>query len=86
MLITPPEEPAVVTLRMTLAECVNVPLVPVMVSVELPVVLPATMLSVELPEVGIDAGENEYVAPAGKPLAVKLTFPVNPLSAPTVTV
>jgi hypothetical protein len=86
MLITFVDEPAVVTLRIAVAECVSEPLVPVMLSVELPVVAPVMMLSVEVPEVVMEAGENVGVAPTGKPVADKLTAPVNPLSAATVTV
>src|SRR5580700_1674525 len=53
MLITLVDEPAVVTLRIAGVECVNEPLVlvPVMLIVELPIVAPAMIVSVELPEV-----------------------------------
>jgi hypothetical protein len=59
-----------------------------MVIVELPIgVLPVVvMVSVEDPDVLIDAGENDGVAPLGKPLALRLTVPVKPFSAPTFTV
>jgi hypothetical protein len=77
-----------ITVKVTVAVCVSEPLVPVMVIVELPVgvELPVVMLSVELPDVLTEAGENEAFAPAGKPLAVKPTDPVNPFCAPIVTV
>jgi hypothetical protein len=75
-----------VTSNVTLAECVSEPLVPVMASVELLVKLPVVIVSIELPDVLIEAGENNGVAPAGKPVTAKLTAPVNPFSAPTFTV
>jgi hypothetical protein len=86
MLITLVDEPAVVTFRIAAAECVTDPLVPVIVIVELPVVAPVVILSVEVPEVVIAGGEKLNVDPAGTPPADKLAVPVNPLSAATVTV
>jgi hypothetical protein len=77
-----------VTARMVLVEWVSAPSVPVTVRVKLPVGVLAmvVMVSVELPEVLIDAGEKEGDAPAGKPVAVKLTVPAKPFNAATVTV
>jgi hypothetical protein len=43
-------------------------------------------LSVELPEPVTDVGLNVAVAPAGNPLAVKLTLPAKPFKAPALTV
>ena len=57
-----------------------------MVSVEFPVVVPVMILSVEVPEVMMEAGEKEGVAPAGKPATPKPTMPAKPLRAATVTV
>lgn len=76
------------TVNVTLVDCVSEPLVPVRVSVELPVgVLPVVLtVNVELPDVVIEAGLKENVVPAGKPLALRLTEPVNPPSAPMFTV
>jgi hypothetical protein len=76
------------TTREVVVECVRVPLVPVMVSVEVPtgVVLAVVTVSVEVPLPLIVAGEKLAVAPVGNPLAPKVTVPVNPFSAPTVTV
>ena len=67
-----------------MAVCVSVPLVPVTVIVAFPAgVLPVgVIVRIEVPEVVTDAGENEATAPVGKPVAVKFTVPVNPLSAP----
>jgi hypothetical protein len=75
--------------RVTVAVCVSVPLVPVIVIVELPAgVVPAVvvMVSVEVPDVLTEAGENEALAPAGRPLALKFTDEVNPFNAPIVRV
>ena len=44
------------------------------------------MLSVELPDVLIAAGLKLACMPLGNPLAVRDTLPVNPFSAPTLTV
>jgi hypothetical protein len=76
------------TVNVTDAELEIVPEVPVIVTVELPVGVPDVVVTVivELPDVVMEAGENEAVAPAGRPVAAKVTVPVNPASAPTVTV
>ena len=76
------------TIRVTDAEFVSEPAVPVIVTVELPVGVPDVVVTVivELPDVVMEAGEKEAVAPAGKPLALRVTGPVNPLTAPTFTV
>ena len=79
---------AVETTRVLVVECVRLPLVPVMVSVDVPaaVVLAVVTVSVEVPLPLIVAGEKLGVAPVGNPVALRVTVPVNPLSAPTVTV
>jgi hypothetical protein len=78
---------AAVTTRVTEAVCVVVPLVPVMVNGKLPVgvVLLVVIVRVELPEVS-DVGLNEPLAPAGNPLTVRPTLPVNPPLGVTVAV
>jgi hypothetical protein len=86
MLMTLLDEPAVVTLRIAVAEWVNEPLMPVMLIVELLVVDPVIMLSVEVPEVVTEVGEKVGLAPVGKPETDRFTVPVNPLSGATVTV
>lgn len=86
MLITPLDEPAVVTSRIAVVECVSEPLVPVMLSVELPVVDPVMMVSVDVPEVVMEAGKKVGEAPVGKSVTDKFTVPVNPLRGATVTV
>jgi hypothetical protein len=76
------------TTRLGAVECVRLPLVPVMVSVDVPtgVVLAVVTVSVEVPLPLIVAGEKLAVAPVGNPLAPRVTVPVNPFSAPIVTV
>jgi hypothetical protein len=76
------------TTRVVVVECVRLPLVPVMISVDVPtgVVLAVVTVSVEVPLPLIVAGEKLAVAPVGNPLAPRVTVPVNPFSAPTVTV
>ena len=81
-----PTTGAVIT-SVTDAECVVVPLVPVMVIGKLPVgvVLLVVTVSVEFPEVS-DAGLNVPAAPAGNPLMLRLTEPVKPPVGVTVAV
>jgi len=78
----------VVIFSITVTEWVSVPLVPVIESVELPMgVLPwVVTVRVELAPGAIEVGLNEGLAPLGRPLAERLTVPVNPFTAPTLTV
>ena len=65
------------------------PLVPVMVMVNVPVgvkVASVVTVRVEEPEVLTEAGLNVAVAPAGRPLALKVTVPLNEPTAATVAV
>ena len=64
------------------------PLVPVIVRVELPagVLADVVIVTVELPEELMDAGENVAAPPAGRPLALRVTELANPLRAPTFSV
>ncbi len=66
----------------------RLPLVPVMVSVELPSGVEAEVatVSVELPAPLIDVGLNVAVAFAGNPVKLKATLPVKPLMAAVETV
>ena len=75
----------VFTTSVTVAVWLRLPLVPVIVSVELPagVLVVVVIVSVEVPEPVTDAGLNDGVAPDGNPLAARLTVPVNPFKAPT---
>jgi hypothetical protein len=78
----------IVTTRLVVTECVRLPLVPVIVSVDVPVgvLLLVVTVMVDVPLPLIVVGKKLAAAPVGKPLAPKVTVPVNPLSAPTVTV
>ena len=76
------------TTRVTVVECTRLPLVPVMVKGKLPdgvVVLVVTEM-VEEPEPVTEAGLKVAFAPAGRPLMVKATFPLNPPDPVTVAV
>src|ERR1019366_4457064 len=79
---------AFATVRVTLALWVKLPLVPVIVSVDVPsgVVELVVTVSVEVPEPVTVAGEELAVAPAGSPLALSVTTPLNPFSAPMLVV
>src|ERR1035438_230542 len=79
---------AFATLRVTLAVWVKLPLVPVMVSGYVPsgVVELVVTVSVEVPDPVTVAGEKLAVAPAGSPLALSVTTPLNPFSAPMLVV
>jgi hypothetical protein len=76
------------TTRLVVAGCVRLPLVPVMVSVEVPAgVVPVVVtVSVEVPLPVIVVDEKLGEAPVGRPLAPRVTVPLNPFRAPTVTV
>jgi hypothetical protein len=65
---------------------VVVPEVPVMVTVDEPTAAVLLAVSVTTLELVDDAGLNEAVTPLGKPLAVKVTLPVNPPVSVTVMV
>ncbi len=72
----------------TVVEWVVVPLVPLMVSVTgfFGALLAAVIVKVEVPDVVMDAGLKVAVTRLGTPLTVRFTVPVNPFSAPMVTV
>ena len=76
------------TTRVTVVVWTVLPLVPVMVMVEVPVgvVLAVVTVIVEEPEVVTDVGLKLAVAPVGKPLALKVTVPLNPFNAVIVAV
>jgi hypothetical protein len=76
------------TVSVTVMLWTLLPLVPVMVSVEVP---PATVagtvtVNVEVPDPVTDVGLNAAVALVGNPLTVKAVAPVRPAVAVTVTV
>jgi hypothetical protein len=76
------------TTKLTVVVCVKLPLVPVIVSVDVPTgVLPVVVtVNVELPVPATVAGEKLAVALSGKPLALSVTTPANPFSAPIFVV
>jgi hypothetical protein len=74
------------TVRLTVAVCVRLPDVPVMVTVAVPVVAVELAVSVNVLVVVAGFGLNAAVTPVGKPEAVKLTLLVNPFNRVTVTV
>jgi hypothetical protein len=69
----------VLTVRLAVVARTNEPLVPVIVSVEVPrgVLDDVLTVRIELPEPETVDGLNEAVAPVGKPLTVNITVPVN---------
>ncbi len=77
---------ATFTTRVTLALWLRLPLVPVMVKGYVPAGVEQLVetVSVEDPELLIEAGLKLGVAPLGKPLTPRLTVPVNPLSGLTL--
>jgi hypothetical protein len=77
------------TTKVTVVVWLSEPLVPVMVSVKVPVgvlelVVTLMVLVPEPPLIGF--GLNEALAPEGSPLALNVTLAVKPLSGVTVTV
>jgi hypothetical protein len=76
------------TTRLTVVVCVTLPLVPRIVSVEVPTgVLPVVVtVNVELPVPVTDVGEKPAVAPAGNPLALSAMEPEKPENAVVLTV
>src|SRR5689334_6909981 len=76
------------TSKATVSLWTNPPLVAVMVIVYMLVGVELAMLrvSVELPEAPVmEEGSKEYVAPGGRLVALRVTFPVKPLTGETVT-
>jgi len=76
------------TTKLTVVVCVKLPLVPLIVSVDVPTgVLPVVVtVNVELPVPVTVAGEKPAVAPAGNPLTLSATAPANPFNAPMLVV
>ena len=71
-----------------MAVCVKVELVPVIVNVWLclGVLLLVLTVMVEEPDLLIEAGLKEAVAPVGSPLTLNATVPANPPDGVTLTV
>src|SRR5713101_6580657 len=76
------------TVRPTVAVWLVLPLVPVMVSVEVlcGAVLLVVMVSVAEPGAFTELALNVAVTPAGAPLTLSATAPLNPFTTPTLTV
>jgi hypothetical protein len=77
------------TERVTPEVCFKAPLVPVIVRVEEPtgvVPLVVVTVSVELPDPATVAGEKVPTAPAGSPLTLSVTAPLNPPTAAMLVV
>ena len=79
---------AVATTRARLAVWLKVVVLPVTIRVAVPSgVLPVEFtVSVVAPDVVIEDGLNDAVTPAGMPLALMVTAPLNPPAGATVTV
>jgi len=77
-----------VTFKVAVTVCVKEPLVPVMVIVGLPIgVLDVVVIvRVEVVPGVMGVGLNEGVAPVGRPEALRLTEPLKPFKALTLTV
>src|SRR5579872_4238988 len=76
------------TTKVTVVVCVSNPLVPVIDSKYDPATVLDVVLtvSVEAPEPVTDVGLKPAVVPAGNPLTLSPTEPLNPFKAPTLTV
>src|SRR2546422_7954765 len=77
---------AALTTRETEAVCERLPLVPVIVPEKLPVEVVAVVLTVMVAEPVAGLGLKLALAPAGNPLALKLTTPVKPPEGEMITV
>src|SRR4051794_8095055 len=77
-----------VTLNAAVALCDKLPLVPVIVSVEVPAGVEPAVVTVSVDEPGgtSEDGLKLAVAPAGSPAALRLTVPEKALRLPTFTV
>ena len=82
-----PAAAAAVTVRLTVVLCVKAPEVPVTVTFEVAIGVAAVVaiVSVDVPVV-IEAGLIVQVAPAGRPVQVRATVPVNPFVGDTFMV
>ena len=74
------------TVRLIVVLCVRVPLVPVTVTVVVPVVAELLAVNVRVLVVVVLEGLNPAVTPEGNPEADRLTLPLKPLTGVTVMV
>src|SRR5690349_20644086 len=83
--VTPPVPMTIgVTVRVMSVLCAIVPLVPVTVTAETPVVAVFDAVNVSVLAPVVEAGLNTAVTPIGNPLAPRVTLPANPLVGLTV--
>lgn len=75
-------------IKLVVVEWVSVPLVPVMVSVDVPLdeLFAVLMFKVAVPDVLTEVGLKVAVTRLGTPLTVRFTVPVKPFCAAMVTV
>lgn len=78
--------PAWLTVRLTVVVCVKVPDTPLMVMVDVPVAAVAPTVKVSVLDEVVGFGLNAAVTPLGRPVALKVTLPVNPFCGTTVMV
>ena len=78
--------PAAFTVRLTVVVCVKLPDVPVIVTVNVPVVAPLLAVSVNVLVLVVLLGLSVAVTALGWPEADRLTLPVKPFSGLTVIV
>jgi hypothetical protein len=74
------------TVSVTVVLCCKLPLVPAMVSVNVPLALPAVTVIVVVPDPVTEVGLKLALAPPGNPAQLNVTTPVNPFNGVTVTV
>ena len=80
--------PLLLTFRLTVADLITAPLVPLIVKVKVPIVdfFVVETVRVEFPEPVTVVGLNVAVVFAGKPLTLKVMTPLNPFTAVTFAV
>ena len=80
--------PLLLTFRLTVVDAENPPLVPIMVNLNVPAGVPLVVETVktEFPPPVIEGGLKVPVVPAGKPLTLKVTTPLNPFCGVTTAV
>src|SRR5262245_39024106 len=74
-----------VTVSVTAVLCCKLPLVPAMVSVNMPLRLPAVTVIVVVPDPVTEVGLKLALASRGNPVTPKVTAPVHPFNGVTVT-
>ena len=75
-----------VTVRLSVVVCVMLPETPVMVIVDVPTVAFAAAVRVNVLVDAVGSGLNPAVTPFGRPEAVNVGLPLNPLTGTTVMV